>query len=64
MNKFERLKQALNSKADPIGVKLIYEHIQNHNNFPEFKEVVKLEGYCEFVKRASQGESLKIQKGG
>lgn len=63
MNKFESLKQALNSKADTVGVKLIYEHNQKNKINPEFKEEYKLEGYCEYVERASQGEFLKIQKG-
>ena len=57
------LKHALNSKADPIGVKLIYDNDQTYQNNPEFKAVSKLDGYCEYVKRASQGEFLKIQKG-
>ena len=63
MNKFESLKLALDIKVDPIGVKLLYDHNKNHKINPEFKEVDKLEGYCEYVKRASQGEFLKIQKG-
>ena len=29
MDAFERLKQALGLKADPIGVKLIYKHNNN-----------------------------------
>ena len=62
MNKFEMLKHALNSKADPIGVKLIYDYDQTYKSNPELKELAKLHGYCEYVKRASQGESLILQK--
>jgi uncharacterized protein (DUF169 family) len=61
-NRFERLKQTLDLEADPIGVKLIYEHSNIQTN-PNFKEITKLGGYCEYVKLASQGEFLKIQKG-
>ena len=63
MNKFETLKLALNLKADPIGVKLIFEHNKNDDIDSKFKEANKLERYCQFVKRASQGEFLKLKKG-
>lgn len=63
MNKFEKLKQILNIKSDPIGVKLIYNHNRNLPPKPKFKVVNKLGGYCEYVKMASQGEFLKVQKG-
>ena len=63
MNKFETLKQMLNLKADPIGVKLIFEHNKNDEIDSKFKAASKLERYCQFVKRASKGEFLKITKG-
>ena len=63
INKFEKLKQTLNLNSDIIGVKLIYEHNKNINISPKFKEAVQMERYCEYVKRASHGEFLKIKKG-
>jgi uncharacterized protein (DUF169 family) len=63
INKFEKLKQALNLKSDLIGVKLIYEHNKNIGIDPKFKEADQMERYCEYIKRASQGEFLKIKKG-
>jgi uncharacterized protein (DUF169 family) len=63
MNNFQELKDSLSLESDPIGVKLIYE---NHYHFKEdllFKEAYRSDGYCEYVKRASQGEFLKIRKG-
>lgn len=63
MNKFETLKQALNLKNNPIGVKLIFEHSKSEDINPKFKEAGKVERFCEYVKRASEGEYLKIKKG-
>lgn len=63
MNKFENLKRALNLKANPVGVKLIYEHNNKIDNYIRFKEGNRLERYCESVKRASEEEFLKIDKG-
>ncbi len=63
LNKFEKLKQALNLNSDLIGVKLIYEHNKNIIINPRFQEPDQMERYCEYVKRASQGEFLKIKKG-
>ena len=63
INKFEKLKQALNLNSDLIGVKLIYEHNKKVSINPKFKEADQMERYCEYVKRASQGEFLKIKKG-
>lgn len=63
MNRFEMLKQLLNLKSDPIGVKLIFEHNKNEDTNAKFKDSSKLERYCEYVKRASKGEFLKITKG-
>ncbi|MFX1304390.1 MAG: DUF169 domain-containing protein [Promethearchaeota archaeon] len=63
LNKFEKLKQVLNLNSDLIGVKLIYEHNKRIIINPKFKEANQKERYCEFVKRASQGEFLKIKKG-
>ncbi|TFG25780.1 MAG: hypothetical protein EU532_11430 [Promethearchaeota archaeon] len=62
MNKYETLKKALNLKAEPVGVKLIFEHNENDEIDPKFKAANKLERYCQFVKRASQGEFLRITK--
>jgi uncharacterized protein (DUF169 family) len=63
MNRFETLKHALNLKADPIGVKLIFEYNKNDEIDSRFKKADKLERYCQYVKRASEGEFLKITKG-
>ncbi|MFX0105069.1 MAG: DUF169 domain-containing protein [Candidatus Hodarchaeota archaeon] len=63
LNKFEKLKQVLNLNSDLIGVKLIYEHNKRIIINPKFKVANKIERYCEFVKRASKGEFLKIKKG-
>ena len=63
INKFEKLKQALNLNSNLIGVKLIYEHNKILTINPKFKEADQMERYCEYVKRASQGEFLKIKKG-
>ena len=63
MNKYEKLKQALNLNSDLIGVKLIYERNKNASIYSKFKEADQMERYCEYVKRASQGEFLKIKKG-
>jgi len=63
MNAFESLKQALSLKADPVGVKLIYDHDNSIEIDIRFKEGRRLERYCESVKRASEGEFLKIDRG-
>jgi len=63
INKFEKLKQSLNLDSDLVGVKLIYEHNKNVTINPKFSEANRKERYCEYVKRASQGEFLKIKKG-
>jgi len=63
VNKFESLRKALDLKTDPIGVKLIYDHERNLKIDDIFKEVNRAESYCEYVKRASQGEFLKIKRG-
>ena len=59
----QTLKQTLSLYANPIGVKLIYEHNENLQRNPKFKALNSLGGYCEYVKIASQGEFLKIKKG-
>ena len=38
MNAFESLKQVLSLKADPVGVKLIYDHDNSIENDIRFKE--------------------------
>ncbi|MHA2274811.1 MAG: DUF169 domain-containing protein [Candidatus Kariarchaeaceae archaeon] len=63
MNGFERLKQALNLVSDPIGVKLIYEYDSIEKIDDIFKDADGSERYCEYVKRASNGEFLNIRKG-
>ncbi|MFX1388324.1 MAG: DUF169 domain-containing protein [Promethearchaeota archaeon] len=60
--KFEDLRRTLNLDSDLIGVKLIYEH-NNLKISPRFREADQMEKYCEYVKRASKGEFLKIKKG-
>lgn len=62
MDKFEKLKQVLNLKSDPVGVKLIYSHDKNIKNDANITEATSFESYCEYVKRASEGEFLKIKK--
>ena len=63
MNKFEIVKQALNLNSNPVGVRLIYDRDSNINLNSNFKQAIKSESYCEYVKRASEGESLIINKG-
>ena len=63
INRFETLKQALNLKSNPIGVRLIYDHDSNVILNSNFKQANKSESYCEYVKRASEGEFLIINKG-
>lgn len=63
MNRFEKLKQTLDLRADPVGVKLIYDFNKNVEIDNKFKDPRSLEGYCQYVKRASNGELLKIKKG-
>jgi uncharacterized protein (DUF169 family) len=62
MNKFEKLKQVLGLDADPVGVKLIYDYNNNLQEDSRFESLNGIIGYCEYVKRASEGEYLKIQK--
>ena len=57
------MKQALNLKSNPIGVRLIYDHESNLILNSNFQQVNKSESYCEYVKRASEGEFLIINKG-
>jgi uncharacterized protein (DUF169 family) len=63
INKFEIVKQALNLSSNPIGVRLIYDHESSVKLNPNFKQANKSESYCEYVKRASEGEFLIINKG-
>ena len=63
INRFETLKQALNLKSNPIGVRLIYDRESNVNLNSNFKQANKSESYCEYVRRASEGEFLIINKG-
>ncbi len=62
-NKFESLKQALNLKSNPIGVRLIYDRDSNVILNSNFIQANKSESYCEYVKKASEGEFLIINKG-
>ncbi|TFF87434.1 MAG: hypothetical protein EU550_03265, partial [Promethearchaeota archaeon] len=62
MNKFEILKKSLDLKYNPIGIKLIFEN--ETNQIPDkFNEPKDLQRYCAFVKKAAQGEFIKIKKG-
>jgi len=63
MNRFEELKQALKLKSNPIGVKLIFDHSKIDDFDYKFRRPEKIERYCEYVKKASKGEFLKIKKG-
>jgi uncharacterized protein (DUF169 family) len=63
MNKFEKLKKTLNLNSNPIGVKLIYDYNEDSRVDEIFKEPIQRNRYCEFVKRASEGEFLRINKG-
>jgi uncharacterized protein (DUF169 family) len=63
MNKFQELKNVLSLGSDPVGIKLIYDFNTNFQDDSLFKENIGLDGYCEYVKKASQGKFLKIQKG-
>ncbi|MHA2391128.1 MAG: DUF169 domain-containing protein [Promethearchaeota archaeon] len=61
MNRFEILKQALDLKVNPVGVKLIYDHDKNKEFGGMFKEAARTKSYCEYVKQASKGEFLIIK---
>jgi uncharacterized protein (DUF169 family) len=61
--KLVELKQILELTGNPIGVKLIYDHDSKITLNPKFKQSNKSESYCEYVKRASEGEYLIINKG-
>jgi uncharacterized protein (DUF169 family) len=63
LNKLELLKQALNMTTNPIGVRLIYDHESDVSLNSNFRKANKSESYCEYVKRASEGEFLIINKG-
>ncbi len=63
MNLYERLKKSLDMKYNPVGVKLIFDTNENEIINDKFKIADELLRYCEFVKRASQGEFLKLKKG-
>ncbi|MHA2036949.1 MAG: DUF169 domain-containing protein [Promethearchaeota archaeon] len=64
VNKFEILREVLNLKSNPIGVRLVYDYDNKIILNSKFKQVGKSESYCEYVKRASEGEFLVINKGG
>lgn len=62
MELFEDLKRVLGLNHNPVGIKLISE--QRQDSIPElFQSPENLMRYCEFVKRAANGEYLKITKG-
>ncbi|MFX0028693.1 MAG: DUF169 domain-containing protein [Candidatus Hermodarchaeota archaeon] len=63
MNKFETLRSVLKLNSNPIGVKLIYDYHEDTVVDSIFTEANKKNKYCDFVKKASEGEFLKIQKG-
>ncbi|MFX1454109.1 MAG: DUF169 domain-containing protein [Promethearchaeota archaeon] len=60
--KLEELKQVLELNGNPIGVKLIYDHDNTTTTNSKFKHVDRSKNYCEYVKRASEGEFLVINK--
>ncbi|MHA1293634.1 MAG: DUF169 domain-containing protein [Promethearchaeota archaeon] len=62
MNDYQELKDALNLKYNPVGVKLIFQRNIDLIN-DKFKEPNQLERYCKFVKRAAKGEFIKVKKG-
>ncbi|MFW9823723.1 MAG: DUF169 domain-containing protein [Candidatus Thorarchaeota archaeon] len=61
--KLEELKQVLELTGNPIGVKLIYDHDNTLTTNSKFKLADRSKNYCEYVKRASEGEFLVINKG-
>ncbi|MFW9896960.1 MAG: DUF169 domain-containing protein [Candidatus Thorarchaeota archaeon] len=61
--KLEELKQVLELNGNPIGVKLIYDHDNTTTINSKFKHADRSKNYCEYVKRASEGEFLVINKG-
>ena len=63
MNLFMKFKQVYNLQSNPIGVKLIFNNKDPIYDNNIFKEPKKMERYCEYIKRASKGEFLKIKKG-
>ena len=63
MNLFMKLKQAYNMALNPVGVKLIFNNNETKYDEELFKSPKKKERYCEFIKRVSEGEFLKIKNG-
>lgn len=62
MELFKDLKKVLDLHHNPVGIKLISE--KREDDIPKrFKSPENLMRYCEFVKRAANGEYLKITKG-
>jgi uncharacterized protein (DUF169 family) len=60
---YDKLMQDLGLKYAPVGVKLIFDSNQNDVNLDQFELIDKCQRYCEYVRRASQGEFLKLRKG-
>ncbi|MFX1275257.1 MAG: DUF169 domain-containing protein [Promethearchaeota archaeon] len=63
MNNFEKLKFSLKLGSDPVGIKLLFKYEIHEKKYEKFKEVTNLQRYCEYVKRASKGEFLKLKRG-
>ncbi|MBY9006377.1 MAG: DUF169 domain-containing protein [Candidatus Lokiarchaeota archaeon] len=55
------LKQVYNMSPNPVGVTLIFENKNIDYDKELFKKPEKMDRYCNFVKRASNGEYLKIR---
>ncbi len=63
MDIYQILKESLNLKYKPVGIELIYKNQEIKQLNTSFKEPKKMQRYCEFVKKAAQGEWLKLKKG-
>lgn len=50
-------------KYHPVGVKLLFNNEIYEKYDERFKEVNDIQRYCEYVKRASEGEFLQLKRG-
>ncbi|MFO8017836.1 MAG: DUF169 domain-containing protein [Promethearchaeia archaeon] len=62
INIYKKVRKKINLKYYSVGVKLITNENKGINSNKDFKVPKNSHRYCEFVKRASEGEFLKISK--
>lgn len=54
---------SLKLKYNPVGIKFILKGERDKYNLERYNKIEKPQRYCQFVKRASNGEFLSLQKG-